>query len=256
MDSTVNLGGNILRKLDLKKEGKQLIASGPYQYIYYRFNNKTKFQIENLRSFSMFILELGAGINVNIDGQDREIHDKYSAIQCEGMALFGEAKEGASFLIAGTVDSYKTLTPAIKYSQENDLYRVLKPWGYEIWVNGESHPGYSFKKISIRKGTKTSLQYHQFKQETNVIYEGSALFHYKNKEGLDNKSVKMVDISQTPIESVTAIDVTPNIIHRIEAMTDILLYEISTPHLDDVIRLQDDANRMDGKIISEHRLNG
>jgi hypothetical protein len=66
----------------------------------------------------------------------------------------------------------------------------------------------------------------------------------------------MQDIAQAELDAVTAIDVTPNIIHRIEALTDILLYEISTPHLDDVIRIQDDANRTNGKIISEHRLNG
>ncbi len=256
MDKTVNLGGNILRKLHLEESGMQILASGPYQYIYYRFNSKNEFKIENLKSFTMFVLELGDGINVNIDGNSQTLTEKFCAIQCEGLILSGEAGMGASFLIAGTTDSQIYLSSSIKYSREDELYKVLKPWGFEIWVNGESHPGYSFKKIKINKGTKTSLQYHQFKQETNVIYEGSALFHYKNNINSDNKNIKMQDIAQAELDAVTAIDVTPNIIHRIEALTDILLYEISTPHLDDVIRIQDDANRTNGKIISEHRLNG
>ena len=44
-------------------------------------------------------------------------------------------------------------------------------------------------------------------------------------------------------------------IHRIEAISDILLFEVSTPHLDDVIRLLDDNKRKDGKILKEHLSN-
>ena len=44
----------------------------------------------------------------------------------------------------------------------------------------------------------------------------------------------------------------PGNIHRIQAITDILLYEVSTPHLDDVVRLQDDNKRPDGRIKEEH----
>ena len=49
------------------------------------------------------------------------------------------------------------------------------------------------------------------------------------------------------------VNVRPNIVHRIKALTDISLYEVSTPHLSDVIRIADDNNRKSGKILKEHR---
>lgn len=89
-----------------------------------------------------------------------------------------------------------------------------------------------------------------------MIYEGEAFLHYKKDAGVPNSEVTADNIAAEPIQAVTAIDVTPNIIHRIESKTDILLYEVSTPHLDDVIRLQDDAERTDGRIEEEHASNG
>jgi len=50
------------------------------------------------------------------------------------------------------------------------------------------------------------------------------------------------------------VDVPPNAVHRVEALTDIVLYETSTPHLDDVIRIQDDAARKNGRILTEHEV--
>jgi hypothetical protein len=44
----------------------------------------------------------------------------------------------------------------------------------------------------------------------------------------------------------------PGILHRLEAITDILLYETSTPHLDDVVRVTDDSKRPNGRIEQEH----
>ena len=49
------------------------------------------------------------------------------------------------------------------------------------------------------------------------------------------------------------INISPYVIHRLEAKSDLLLYEVSTPHLNDVIRLQDDSNRKDGRIDEEHK---
>ena len=49
------------------------------------------------------------------------------------------------------------------------------------------------------------------------------------------------------------IDVFPPTLHRLEAISDITLYETSTPQLDDVVRVQDDAKRPDGRIDIEHK---
>ena len=59
-------------------------------------------------------------------------------------------------------------------------------------------------------------------------------------------------VTPAPVLDVIVIDVEPKTIHRIEAVTDLTLYETSTPHLDDVIRLQDDKSRESGLIQYEH----
>jgi hypothetical protein len=46
--------------------------------------------------------------------------------------------------------------------------------------------------------------------------------------------------------------VEPKTLHRLRATTDIYHYEVSTPHLDDVVRVQDDINRGHGRIKEEH----
>ena len=57
------------------------------------------------------------------------------------------------------------------------------------------------------------------------------------------------------LSSFHSIFVKPNTIHRIEALTNIKLFEVSTPNLSDVIRLSDDTNRPSGKIVAEHKKN-
>src|SRR5207244_12187069 len=58
-----------------------------------------------------------------------------------------------------------------------------------LWINGQ-HPCYALKKIFIKAGTKTSLQYHRFKQETNVLFEGLAKLHYKKNMSIQNDLVR------------------------------------------------------------------
>ena len=60
------------------------------------------------------------------------------------------------------------------------------------------------------------------------------------------------DIGVEELFSTSIVDVVPPTLHRLEAVTDIVLCETSTPHLDDVVRVADDANRVDGRIEEEH----
>jgi len=134
-----------------------------------------------------------------------------------------------------------------------DAKKVNKPWGYEMWLTGEPSNLFAFKKIYIKAGNRTSLQYHKIKRETNFIISGSVKLSY-------NENVKPIEsdeysIQTSCIDAPFVIDVFPNTIHRIEALTDLLLYEVSTPELDDVVRLQDDAGRTDGKVQQEHEAN-
>jgi len=175
-------------------------------------------------------------------------------IQTQDIEIEIKISDGpAKFLIAGIEGSLDSSFKKIILNKKDDLYKVNKPWGYEIWINGE-HPAYAFKKIFIKKTNKTSLQYHNFKQETNVLFEGTANLHYKTNNKKRNEDVSNEDIGLVNLKGISSIDVKPPTLHRIEAITDIVLFEISTPHLDDVIRVNDDTSRPDGRIDKEHKI--
>jgi len=118
---------------------------------------------------------------------------------------------------------------------------VSKPWGKEIWL--ELNDKYCYKRIYINAGTRTSYQYHENKLETNYIIDGKAEVWLENDEGFVEKKVMKKDDSFTVI---------PPRKHRVIALTDLILQEVSTPEVDDVIRIEDDSGRSAGRIDSEH----
>ena len=128
------------------------------------------------------------------------------------------------------------------------IYTVNKPWGKEYWLSGE-HKLYCFKRIVIRAGHRTSLQYHTEKSETNIILKGSVRLHYNEGDKLSPK------ISIIEVVAPATIDIPAGLIHRMEAITDLDFIEISTPQINDVIRLSDDTARPNGRIDSEHGKN-
>ena len=120
---------------------------------------------------------------------------------------------------------------------------VNKPWGREEWL--ALNDKYCYKRLYINKGHRTSYQYHNVKLETNYIISGEAEVWLEDNEGIVVKS-KMI--------AGDFFTVHPGKKHRIIALTDIILQECSTPEVDDVVRLEDDTNRTDGRIDSEHNL--
>lgn len=118
---------------------------------------------------------------------------------------------------------------------------VKKPWGKEIWL--ELNEKYCYKRIYINSGTRTSYQYHEKKLETNYIIEGEAEVWLENNEGI---------VEKHQMKANDFFTVTPGKKHRVIAKTDIILQEVSTPEVDDVIRLEDDTERSDGRIEDEH----
>ena len=118
---------------------------------------------------------------------------------------------------------------------------VSKPWGKEIWL--ELNDKYCYKRIYIYAGTRTSYQYHENKLETNYIIDGKAEVWLENDEGVVEKKVMIKDQFFTVI---------PPRKHRVIALTDLILQEVSTPEVDDVIRIEDDSGRGTGRIDSEH----
>jgi mannose-6-phosphate isomerase-like protein (cupin superfamily) len=118
---------------------------------------------------------------------------------------------------------------------------IYKPWGREDWL--ELNDKYCYKRIYINAGTKTSYQYHDRKLETNYIIEGTAEIWLENDEGVVEKKI---------MKAGDFFTVEPPKKHRVIAITDIILQEVSTPEVDDVVRISDDSGRGSGKIEHEH----
>ena len=142
---------------------------------------------------------------------------------------------------------------------------VSKPWGQEKWIQqGSNEHTYVLKEIVLNQGHQTSLQVHQYKAETNYLLEGSGRIIY-SKEHFDCKRYNNGGYSQEEINNFilglytetygpgSVMTIEPGTIHRMIADTQLRFVEASTCHLDDVIRLQDDANRTHGRIDSEHK---
>ena len=253
--SLKNYGGNIVR--DLTGELNQmtlgrfdLVKEAPYEYFMLKLIDHSKFEISELGSFSIYVLSKDPKAKIKVLGVNEEV-DVGCALQFEctstTLSVFGGA---AKMLVAGTTRSIFDY-PQVTFTSGDQIYKVVKPWGHELWINGE-HPTYAIKQIFIKEKTKTSLQFHNFKQETNILFEGNATLHYKANQQLDNHQVVDQDIGCVLLSPVSSIDVKPPTLHRLEAVNDILLYEVSTAHLDDVIRIMDDTERPDGRLEKEH----
>lgn len=120
-------------------------------------------------------------------------------------------------------------------------YKVEKPWGYEIWL--ELNEFYAYKLIHMNKDNRSSLQSHDYKYETNYVIEGEAEVLLEKDNGeIESKIFKAGSGWSVPVGKK----------HRVIAKTDYTALEVSTPHLNDVIRYQDDTGRFSGKINSEH----
>ncbi len=119
---------------------------------------------------------------------------------------------------------------------------VKKPWGKEIWL--ELNEKYCYKRIYINAGAQTSFQYHEKKLETGYIIEGEAEVWIENDlDEIEKKIMKKDDF----------FTIKPPRKHRVIALTDLILQEVSTPEVDDVIRIEDDFARGNGRIQSEHQ---
>jgi len=248
--NTQIFGDNIVKKFSISKGGRFVFGDGPYKYYYYQTCGEEDFVFNELSSFTIYFNSVPSNASVNVVGL-AEIISSGDALQVEGQQIKILFKGGPiCFILSGTTLSHPEKKGIVLNSYKN-LYRVVKPWGHEVWING-NHPCYALKEIYIKAGTKTSLQFHNFKQETNVLMKGIAKLHYKINPQIANEQIKNSDIACTLLTPVSSVDVLPKTVHRLEAVTDIVLYETSTPYLDDVIRILDDNKRPDGRLDFEH----
>tara|TARA_B110000971_G_C20032768_1_gene512309 strand:- start:3362 stop:4129 length:768 start_codon:yes stop_codon:yes gene_type:complete len=149
----------------------------------------------------------------------------------------------------------------IYYKILDNHKKVEKPWGYELWIIWLKDY-HVLKKIFMKKNFKCSLQFHREKYETNYILSGKARiinnFHVGPKAGIDEtqKKIENIDLLKDYSKEINApysFSVMPGEVHRIYSIEDYISYEVSTPQLDDVIRIQDDYKRKSGRIVSEHK---
>jgi mannose-6-phosphate isomerase len=111
--------------------------------------------------------------------------------------------------------------------------RVEKPWGYElIWALTDVYCG---KVLFVRAGHSLSLQFHREKDESWHIQSGRAKLELgESGEGA---------LSEEVVSAGASFRLPPGTVHRITALEDTTVLEVSTPHLDDVVRLQDEYGR-------------
>lgn len=110
--------------------------------------------------------------------------------------------------------------------------RVDKPWGYEIrWaVTGR----YLGKILHINAGEALSLQYHERKDECQLVMEGEMDFELGEHEGR---------LEKRRLQAGDTVHITPGMRHRMTAVTDVDIFEVSTAEIDDVVRLEDRYGR-------------
>lgn len=111
------------------------------------------------------------------------------------------------------------------------ITHIEKPWGYElIWAHSGRYVG---KILHVNQGHSLSLQYHEMKEETLYVVEGELKLTIEY-EG---------DRREMPLRKGEAFHIPPRLIHRMYAVVDTDVAEVSTTELDDVVRLEDRYGR-------------
>ena len=112
-----------------------------------------------------------------------------------------------------------------------DVHRVPKPWGYELIFAKTAR--YVGKILHINQGETLSLQYHNVKEETLFVVRGEL------KLTIESDGDRRV----LPLREGESFHIPPRLIHRMEAVVDTDVAEVSTPELDDVVRIEDRYGR-------------
>jgi mannose-6-phosphate isomerase-like protein (cupin superfamily) len=114
-----------------------------------------------------------------------------------------------------------------------EVRHVPKPWGHEtIWAHSERYVG---KILHINAGQELSVQYHNRKDETVYLLSGQIVYRVQRDgvDALDDVQLKLGE----------SFRITPGTIHQMVALTDCDVLEVSTPEVDDIVRLSDKYGR-------------
>ena len=120
---------------------------------------------------------------------------------------------------------------------DGQLPRVVpKPWGSELWY--AQTDAYAGKILRVNQGHRLSLQYHERKDETSYLLSGRLIV----TQGESTSALR-----ELVVEPGGSWRNEPGVIHTMEALEDSVVLEVSTPQLDDVVRLEDRYGRVDGQ---------
>ncbi len=116
---------------------------------------------------------------------------------------------------------------------EEDLPReVVKPWGSELWFAHTDR--YAGKILRVRAGCRLSIQYHEAKDETSYVLSGRVIVSQGDSiDGIGARELGPGESWRNP----------PRLVHTLEAVEDAEVIEVSTPQVDDVVRLEDRYGR-------------
>jgi len=119
----------------------------------------------------------------------------------------------------------------MSWFEPTEVKRVPKPWGYElIFAKCDRYAG---KILHVKRGECLSLQYHETKEETLYVLRGEL------ELTLESNGERRV----VALRAGEAFHIPPRLIHRMQAVQDTDVAEVSTPELDDVVRLEDRYGR-------------
>lgn len=133
-----------------------------------------------------------------------------------------------------------TCEPPLEHHRSThvDLRIIEKPWGSEtIWAKTDRYVG---KILHVRAGEALSLQYHQVKDETIMLLSGRATLFYALPGDGDAPPVG----TTITLARRDPFRIPPGMHHRLTAIEDSEVLEVSTPELDDVVRLEDRYGRV------------
>lgn len=176
-----------------------------------------------------------------VKGKDKAMmeQDVFPQLAKQGK-LFG-FYDDSEWFDTGTPDRYERVQRSWKRREPKgrDVQIKVKPWGREIWF---AHTDlYAGKILEITKGHRLSLQYHEYKTETLYLLSGKAKITFGKSQD---------ELSERIFNPGDKIDINPYTVHRVEALENTQIFEVSTPHLTDVVKLEDDYGRT-GKGVNE-----
>jgi mannose-6-phosphate isomerase-like protein (cupin superfamily) len=120
---------------------------------------------------------------------------------------------------------------------------IPKPWGSELWFAHTDR--YAGKILLVRAGCRLSIQYHEKKDETSCVLSGRVIV--SQGEAADRMSARELGPGESWHNP-------PLLVHTLEAVEDSEILEVSTPELEDVVRLEDRYGRMSDPAFPKHNV--